>query len=55
MVHGASEPRAFFGQSSRVFHGVRMRPMKYTPASKLPGSADGDLARTDGIVGVFGG
>src|SRR5215471_10526473 len=39
MVQTASDSRPFFGQSSRVGHGVRMRPMKYSPASKPGGSS----------------
>src|ERR1700720_200698 len=38
MVQTASDWRAFFGHSSRRGQGVRIRPMKYTPASNFSGN-----------------
>src|ERR1700724_3882663 len=38
MVQTASDWRAFFGHSSRRVQGVRIRPMKYTPASNFSGN-----------------
>src|SRR5215470_1740443 len=38
MVQTASDSRAFLGHSSRRVQGVRIRPMKYTPASVFSGN-----------------